>query len=130
MTLEEKKIYHQIHPVQLGVDFVTGFGAVFMLWQQSLWGIAVAFVPSTLVSLYIIAKVDLERYKASSFGLYARKHLASKSSDWMRFGGFAVMLMGGWLRLWWVIGAGFLGIVFIWCGGLLTPPKAKAEPPR
>ena len=130
MTLEEKKTYHQIHPVQLGVDLLSGFGAVFVLWHQSLWGIAVAFVPSTVVSLYIIANVDLEKYKTSPFGIYTRKHLASNTSDWLRFAGFAVMLMGGWLRLLSVVAVGFLGILLVWCRGLFIPSRPKAEPPR
>ena len=130
MTLEEKKTYHQIHPIQIAVDLLSGFGAVYLLWLHSLWGVVVAFVPSTAVSLYIIAKVDLEKYKSSALGLYVRKHLASKTSDWLRFGGFGIMLMGGWLRLLWVIGVGFLGVLMVWCGGLLTRSKTKPDPRR
>ena len=64
MTLEEKKIYSQIHPVKLLTDVVTGFGAVYLLWYHDLIAaVCLAFIPSTVVSLILIAKTDLEKYK-------------------------------------------------------------------
>ena len=129
VTLEEKKIYHQIHPLQLSVDILTGFGAVYLLWQRSLLlGVCCAFIPSTVVSLYIIAKMDLEKYKNSRFGVYVRKHMASKSADWLRFGGFAVMLMGGWLMTLWVVALGFLIVLLIWTKGILANYPAPKNP--
>ncbi|HTR80521.1 MAG TPA: hypothetical protein VMM58_02755 [Bacteroidota bacterium] len=130
MTLQEKKIYHQIHPAQLTTDIVTGFGALFLLWQQELFlGVTVAFIPSTIVSLYIIAKVDLEKYKNSKFGAYLRKNVASKSADWGRFGGFIIMLLGGWVRIWWIAASGFAIILLIWLMGIFVgivkPQKAS-----
>ncbi len=126
MTLEEKKIYHQIHPLQLATDFLTGFGAAYLLWQQSLIiGVCVAFVPSTVMSLYIIAKVDLEKYKASNFGFYVRKHMASKTADWLRFVGFAVMLMGGWLQFLWLVALGFLIVLLVWTKGLFVKSSGQ-----
>ena len=121
MTIEEKRIYHQIHPLQLSVDLLTGFGAVYLLWNQHLiLGVCIAFIPSTIVSLYIIAKVDLEKYKGSNFGVYIRKNMGSKSADWLRFGGFAVMLMGGWLNLLWLVAIGFGVVLLIWTKGFIV----------
>jgi hypothetical protein len=123
VTLEEKKIYHQIHPVKLFTDIVTGFGTVYLLWLHDnlIVAVCLAFIPSTIVSLFLIAKVDLERYKDSAFGMYVRRNMASKSSDWIRFGGFAVMLTGGWINMLWLIAAGFLIILFVWMKGLILP---------
>jgi len=120
VTLEEKKIYSQIHPVKLLTDIATGFGAVYLLWLHYLVAaVCVAFIPSTVVSLYLIAKVDLERYKDSTFGTYLRRNVASKSSDWIRFAGFVVMLTGGWINRLWLAAVGFLIIVFVWGKGLI-----------
>lgn len=131
MTLEEKRIYHQIHPLQLCTDFLTGFGAVYLLWNQYLFlGVCIAFIPSTIVSLYIIAKMDLEKYKNSNFGVYIRKHMASKSADWLRFGGFAVMLMGGWLKILWLVAVGFVVVLLIWTKGLIITSLRKKKIPN
>jgi len=120
VTLEEKKIYSQIHPIKLVTDLVTGFGAVYLLWLHYLIvAVCVAFIPSTVVSLYLIAKVNLEKYKNSSFGTYLRRNIASKSSDWIRFGGFVVMLTGGWINMLWLSAVGFLIILYVWMMGLL-----------
>jgi hypothetical protein len=115
--------------MQLATDLLTGFGAAYLLWQQSLiLGVCIAFIPSTLISLYIIAKVDLEKYKASNFGFYVRKHMASKAADWVRFGGFAVMLLGGWLRFIWLAGFGFLIILLVWTNGLFAKSLQSKKP--
>ena len=130
MTLEEKKIYSQIHPVKLCTDIVTGFGAVYLLWEHYLIAaVCVAFIPSTVVSLILIARYDLEKYKDSAFGTYLRRNMASKSSDWIRFAGFVVMLTGGWINMLWLAAAGFLIILFVWTKGLLlAKPPAKKSP--
>ncbi len=130
MTLEEKKIYSQIHPIKLVTDLVTGFGAVYLLWLHYLIvAVCVAFIPSTVVSLYLIAKVNLEKYKNSSFGTYLRRNIASKSSDWIRFGGFVVMLTGGWINMLWLSAVGFLIILYVWMMGLLfTKVVVKKAP--
>ena len=120
LTLEEKKIYSQIHPVKLLTDIVTGFGAVYLLWLHYLFvAVCIAFIPSTAVSLVLIAKTDLEKYKESPFGGYVRKHMSSKSSDWIRFAGFVVMLMGGWINVLPLSAAGFMIILFVWMKGLI-----------
>jgi len=130
VTLEEKKIYSQIHPIKLVTDLVTGFGAVYLLWLHYLIvAVCVAFIPSTVVSLYLIAKVNLEKYKNSSFGTYLRRNIASKSSDWIRFGGFVVMLTGGWINMLWLSAVGFLIILYVWMMGLLfTKVVVKKAP--
>ena len=131
MTLEEKKIYHQIHPAKLLTDFITGFGAVYLLWEKYiLLSFCVAFIPSTIASLVVIAKSDLEKYKNSAFGTYIRRNMAAKTDDWIRFGGFGVMLIGGWVESFWAIGAGFAVIIFIWTKGLVfprVPPKESRK---
>jgi len=108
-------------------DIVTGFGAVYLLWYHYLVvAVCLAFIPSTIASMILIAKTDLEKYKDSPFGIYLRKHMASKSSDWIRFGGFVVMLTGGWINILWLVAAGFLIILFIWMKGLVFgKPNSK-----
>jgi hypothetical protein len=76
-------------------DVVSAFGAVYLLWEQYLIiGVCIAFIPSTVLSMVLIAKVDLEKYKNSAFGVYIRKHMSSKAHDWLRFAGLMVMMVG------------------------------------
>ncbi len=131
MTLEEKKIYHQIHPVKLLTDIITGFGTVYLLWlhYNLIAAVCLAFIPSTVVSLILIAKTDLEKYKDSPFGRYVRRNMASKSSDWIRFAGFTVMLIGGWINMLWLVAAGFLIILFVWTKGLIFRKPGPSKKP-
>ncbi len=55
--------------------------------------------------------------------------MASKASDWIRFGGFVVMMVGGWNNFLWLIALGFAIILFVWLKGLIFPdvaPKKRA----
>ncbi len=71
MTLQEKSLYHQIHPTKLFTDWSTGLIALYLLWQHSLVAaLLIAFLPSIVVSLVIIRFVDLEKQKQSSLGRY------------------------------------------------------------
>jgi hypothetical protein len=130
VTLEEKKIYQQIHPVKLLTDVITGFGSVYLLWlhYNLIAVVCVAFIPSTVVSMVLITKTDLEKYKDSAFGTYLRRHMTSKSSDWIRFAGFVVMLTGGWINKIWLAAAGLVIILFVWMKGLFVrkPGPKKA----
>ena len=71
MTLNERALYHQIHPLKLATDWGTAFGAAFLFWQHRP-GFAplLGFIPSVVVSIVLITWIDLERYRDSSFGRY------------------------------------------------------------
>jgi len=38
MTLQEKVLYHQIHPLKLITDWGTGLAALYLFWQHALFG--------------------------------------------------------------------------------------------
>jgi len=107
-------------------DFISAFGAVYLLWYHYLiTGVCVAFIPSTVLSMVLIAKVDLEKYKNSAFGVYIRKHMSSKALDWLRFAGLMVMMLGGWNRWIWLVALGLCIVLYAWVNGLL-PQKSAA----
>ena len=109
-------------------DIATGFGAVYLLWEQYLvLAVCIAFIPSTVLSMVLIAKVDLEKYKNSAFGVYIRKNMSSKSVDWLRFAGFVVMLIAGWNHWLWLVGAGFLIVMYCWLKGLITASSSSKK---
>ena len=55
MTLQEKSLYHQIHPLKLATDIGATFPSLCLLWQHQLvFGLVVTFVPSIIVSALVI----------------------------------------------------------------------------
>ncbi len=118
MNMLEKNLYQQIHPARLTTDWVTGLYACYLLWHQEMVpAIVVAFLPSLVVSLFIVRFVDLNTIKQSSFGRYY-KRTYSKTVDLIRFAGFVLMAAGAWINLLPVIGAGLAVIIGTWTYGL------------
>jgi hypothetical protein len=109
-------------------DVVSAFGAVYLLWEQRLIiGVCIAFIPSTVLSMVLIAKVDLEKYKNSAFGVYIRKYMSSKALDWLRFAGLMIMMVGGWNRWIWLVAIGLCVVLYVWMKGLLPQRSVSKE---
>src|SRR5699024_7412743 len=74
VEFQEKKLYHQIHPLKLLTDWITGVISLYILWShQIVTALIVMFVPSILVSIIIMKYVNLEKLKNSSFVYLASK---------------------------------------------------------
>lgn len=119
MNFQEKKLYHQIHPIKLLTDWVTGGFSLYLLWShQIITALIVMFVPSILVSILIMRYVNLEKMKKSSFGNYLQRSM-TRNMEIVRFGGFAIMILGAWFHVFWLIVCGLI-IVFIgWFRGMI-----------
>ncbi|MBI5228459.1 hypothetical protein HY988_07750 [Candidatus Micrarchaeota archaeon] len=109
MNFSEKLIYHQIVPVKLAVDIVAGLAALPLCWDHEvLLSLAVGAGPPVVVSAFLLAFVDLEKYKKSDLGK------KMKNSDPIlhaaRLLGFAISATGAWYHDIWVIAAG-LGVI-------------------
>jgi hypothetical protein len=121
MTSQEKYLYHQIHPLKLFADWSTGIVALYPLWQHDLIIAAIiAIVPSIIVSAVLVRFANLEKYKQSQFGKYISKYM-TRTIEMIRFGGYAVMTIGAWLHLVWVILLGLLVILLAWSRGVIFP---------
>jgi hypothetical protein len=119
MNIFDKTLYHQIHPFKLTTDVITAFAAVYLLWlHMIIEGLAVAFVPSLVISLFMLKLMDFEKQKQSRLGKYVKKYM-SRGVDTVRSIGFVVMLVGGWFHLLWLIALGFLVIILTWLNGLI-----------
>lgn len=117
MTLQEKNLYQQIHPVRLATDWLTGIAACYLFWQNDIWfGVAVSFVPSLIVSLLVIRFADLEKIRNSSFGEYF-KRTYSKRVDLVRFAGFVIAAGASWWHNIPGIAAGLVIILGTWMYG-------------
>ena len=124
LHVRERILYHQIHPVKLATDWVTGLAAAWLLWDHLLLtALLVGFVPSIVVSIYMILKVDLARYRDSAFGRYLSSP-STRPSDGIRFFGLFVMWGGAWLNMVLPAAAGLAIILFAWLKGLLVRKKS------
>ena len=119
MTLQEKSLYHQIHPLKLFTDWSTGIMALYPLWQNNLLAaLLIAFIPSALISFILIRFVNLERYKESSFGKYVRQYM-TRPVELIRLGGYALMAAGAWYHIVWLIPVGLQVILLAWFRGVV-----------
>lgn len=77
MKLQEKILYHQIHPLKLFTDLSAGIVALYPLWQNNLLtALLIMFIPPILVSFMHIRLVNLEKYKQSTSGKYVQQHIS------------------------------------------------------
>ena len=94
MRLQEKSLYHQIHPAKLFTDWSTALIALVPFWHHNLLlALLIAFVPSIIASRVIIRFVDLEKYKQSPFGKYVKQYM-TRTIEAIRFIGSRVMAVG------------------------------------
>lgn len=120
MNFKEKQLYHQIHPIKLLTDWVTGIMAFYFLWFHQLFiALIVMFIPSVVVSIVIIKYVNLRDIKHSAFGKYVRMSM-TKTMEAVRFAGFAIALFGAWYHMAWLIIAGMIIIFIGWLRGLMA----------
>ena len=119
MTLQEKNLYQQIHPVRLATDWSTGIGACYLFWIHEIWyGVALSFLPSLIVSLLVFRFADLGKIKNSKFGAYFQRTY-NKTVDLIRFVGFIILAAGSWWHIVTAMALGFLIIAGTWTYGLL-----------
>jgi len=123
MNLEEKYLYHQIHPLKLFTDWVTGIIALYPLWQHKL-GIAlvIALIPPPIVSFVLVRFANLEKYKESTFGKYIHSYM-TRQIEALRFAGYILMVVGAWTHIVWLIPLGLVIILFGWLKGRIFPSK-------
>lgn len=125
MELNEKLLYHQIHPLKFCIDFSTGLFTTYLAWNHNLfWFLILFLTPSVLITILLIKFADLESLKNSDFGKYVKKYL-SKTIEGIRLAGQFLMWTAAWLHLPVLIGIGFVVIIGGWLFGLLMEWKNK-----
>src|SRR5699024_8686045 len=107
-------LYHQIHPLKLLTDWITGVISLYILWShQIVTALIVMFVPSILVSIIIMKYVNLEKLKNSSFRNYIQGRM-KKVVVIVRFIVCAIMILCAWFNLIWLILCALIIILARW----------------
>jgi hypothetical protein len=121
MTNREKRLYHQLHPAKLLVDWGAGLFSLYPLWRHQLVaGMAVMLVPPVVASILVMRFADLEPYARSRLGQYLARSM-TRLTEAIRLAGMAVMALGAWYQEWLLIGAGLLVIAAGWSLGPWQP---------
>ncbi len=125
MSMQEKILYHQIHPLKLLADWVPGLGSIYLMWRHKLTAtLLFTFIPAGLGSLLVIKTANLEPYRDSTFGHYMKQYM-TPLWEGERFLGQVIIWIGGWRHSWRVIFLGLLVVIVGWGNGLLNPKKSK-----
>ena len=120
MTLKEKYLYHQIHPLKLITDAGAGFGSLYPLWHHHLaLALVVMLVPPPLISFVLIRFTNLEPYRQSAFGKYIARSM-SHAMEAMRALGMLIVALGAWYQSLWIIFAGCIVVLCAWLRGTFS----------
>lgn len=126
MTLKEKSLYHQIHPLKLATDIGCEPLSLYFFWRHDLGlGLATHFLPPIAASLVLICWGDFEAIKRSRAGACLRRHM-TRTIEAIRFAGDMVMVLGAWLHRPSLIIMGLVVIVIGWCSGKFR--KGDSQP--
>lgn len=126
MTLKEKGLYHQIHPLKLATDIGCEPLSLYILWRHGLVvGLATHFLPPIMASLVLIYCGDFEAIKRSRAGAYLRRHM-TRAIEAIRFAGDMVMVLGAWFHQPSLIIMGLVVVVVAWWSGRFR--KRNSQP--
>jgi hypothetical protein len=122
MTLKEKQLYHQIHPLKLLTDISAEIISLYLFWRHELVaGLVLGIIPSIIVSVIMIKWANLEKYKQSTVGRYIKVNMTPLAVT-LRILGTIVSHAGAWYQPWLIpLGEGI--VVLGWTLGLLRRRK-------
>ncbi len=121
---------HQVHPAKLVTDWGTGLAAAWLLWDHRLpAALIVGFLPSICISIYLILRADLRRYRDSVLGRYFLSP-RTRPGDPLRLFGLLVMWAGAWFNSILATAGGLAIIIFAWGKGLLLKKRGGTAPQR
>lgn len=127
MTLQEKALYHQIHPLKLATDITAQVVATYFFWEhQLLLGLLAMFVPPIVASLLLVTTLDFTRIQDSAVGRYLKRSM-TRAMEGVRLAGTLPMIFGAWYHLPWLILLGLAIVLFGWLRGLLLPRLVKID---
>jgi len=121
MTLQEKALYHQVHPLKLGTDIISAIVSTYFLWIHNLpVGLLVMFIPAFVATGVIINVADLTWIRDSAIGRYLKWSM-THAMEALRFAVILPLSLGAWFHQPLLIALGLVMILFGWLRGLIFP---------
>ena len=119
LTLRERVLYHQVHPLKLLVDWGTAAAALVLLWRGRLaLALAVMLVPPALASALLVRFGRFDGVRRSRLGAYLRRWMTPHAQI-VRLVGMAIAAVGAWVHASMLVAGGAALIVLVWTRGLL-----------
>lgn len=123
MTLQEKALYHQIHPLKLGTDIISAVVSVYFLWIHNLpAALLVMFLPAFMASAILINATDFTWIRDSAVGRYLKWSM-TPAMQALRLAGMLPVSLGAWFHQPLLIALGLAMVLFGWLRGLIFPRK-------
>jgi hypothetical protein len=127
MTMKERVLYHQIHPLKLATDILASVVSLYLLWHQMIGaGLLVHFVPPIVASALLLRYANFDVQAQSAFGRYIAQNM-TRTIEMIRFFGDLVTVLAAWQQDALLMVLGFAVIVGAWCNGLLPSAKRTAK---
>jgi hypothetical protein len=127
VTLREKQLYHQVHPLKLATDIGASVVSTAFFWIHSPWlGLATMFGPPIAVSSVMLATMDFSRIRDSALGRYLKWEM-TPAMQALRLAGTVPMVYGAWVHQPLAIAFGLLVVLFGWLRGLIFPPRRRTN---
>src|SRR5262249_3735117 len=125
MTLQEKVLYHQIHPLKLGTDVVSAVVSAYFLWVHNLpVALLVMFLPAFIASAILINVADFTGIRDSAVGRYLSWSM-THAMEALRLAGILPLSLGAWFHQPLLIALALAMILFGWLRGLIFPRRQQ-----
>jgi hypothetical protein len=120
MTLNDRILFHQIHPAKFATDAGAATLCLYFLWQRDLsLAIVVAMVPPLIASGLVLRFADLEALKRSALVLYVGRYM-TPTMQVLRVCGFLAMAAGAWYHAPLAILGGLGAVAAGWLKGVIV----------
>ena len=120
MDFQEKKLYHQIHPLKFATDVGATLIALYFTWRHRVvLAVLVGLTPPALVSAAMLRwPPDLTKLERSGLGQYLKRYM-TPAIESIRFATLVPMAYGAWNHspVWILIGVVILSVA--WANGLI-----------
>ena len=119
LTLQEKALYHQVHPLKLATDISAQVVSTYFFWVHNLaLGLVTMLVPPIVMSALLLNTLNFTWIRDSAVGRYLKRSM-TPAMQAVRLAGTLPIIFGAWYHLPWLIALGGAVILFGWLRGLI-----------
>jgi hypothetical protein len=130
MTIRERVLYHQVHPLTLTADAAAIVAGAVLLWQQHLLrAMAIGLGLPIAASVIVIQFANVERLAQSRSGHYVARYM-TRWTVVARVIGVFIAWEGAWYRSAFWCGVGMLVVALVWARGALGGHALRFSRPR